>query len=141
MPSKLSSTLVTLDFSANQNKRLPPILQLLKRWRYISWKNNPIEFPPRIVLSQGMETTMNYLLQHLTETLPSNTTKLVIVGKQHAEKITLIHALKSRRGIVSNPQNITKTEGVNITETKFENINFKIFDLAGDDNYLESLLI
>ena len=46
-----------------------------------------------------------------------------------------MHALKSSNEKISNPEIITKTDGADIEVTK---IKFKMFDLAGDDNYLET---
>ena len=138
LPSNLPSTLITLDFSVNLIKRLPESLSFLKRMRYINWESNPIQFPPKAILSNGIESTMNYLKQFLREDVPNEKIKLLFVGRKRAGKTTLMHALKSSNGKASDLKKITKTNGVDIEVNKMQDVKFNMFDLAGDDNYLET---
>ena len=138
LTSNLPLTLVTLDFSSNYINRLPLSLSLLENLEYVNWERNPIQFPPKAILSNGMKSTMNYLQHFLTDTLPNDTVKLIFVGRKRSGKTTLMHALKSSNGKISNPKIITKTDGVDIEVEKIKDVKFKMFDLAGDDNYLET---
>ena len=138
LPSNLPLTLITLDFSVNFINRLTISLSSLKNLKYINWEKNPIRFPPKAILSNGMKLTMNYLKQFLTDSVPNDTIKLLFVGRKRSGKTTLMHALKSSSGKVSNPKNIAKTDGVDIEVEKMKDVKFKMFDLAGDDNYLET---
>ena len=138
LPSNLPLTLISLDFSVNFINRLPESLSVLKNLKYINWESNPIQFPSKAILSNGMKSTMNYLEQFLTDTVPNETIKLLFVGRKRSGKTTLMHALKSSNGKASDLENITKTDGVDIEEQNMEDVKFKMFDLAGDDNYLET---
>ena len=138
LPSNLPSTLITLDFSVNYVKSLPLSLSRLEKLKYINWESNPIQFPPKAILSNGMRSTKNYLEEFLTNTVPNETIKLLFVGRKRSGKTTLMHALKSSNGKASDLRNITKTNGVYIEEKNMEDVKFKMFDLAGDDNYLET---
>ena len=138
LPSNLPSTLITLDFSVNYVKSLPLSFSRLEKLKYINWESNPIQFPPKAILSNGMRSTMNYLDKFLTNTVPNETIKLLFVGRKRSGKTTLMHALKSSNGKASDLRNITKTNGVHIEEKNMEDVKFKMFDLAGDDNYLET---
>ena len=138
LPSNLPSTLITLDFSVNYVKSLPLSLSRLEKLKYINWESNPIQFPPKATLSNGMRSTKNYLEEFLTNTVPNETIKLLFVGRKRSGKTTLMHALKSSNGKASDLRNITKTNGVYIEEKNMEDVKFKMFDLAGDDNYLET---
>ena len=138
LPSKLPLALITLDVSANDINRLPLYLPLLKRLKIINWEKNPIQFPPREILSKGIASTMYCLKEFLTAQLPNETIKLLFVGRKHAGKTTLTNALKSADGKVTNFDQITKTDGVDIEVKKINAVEFKMFDLAGDDNYLET---
>ena len=138
LPSNLPLTLITLDFSVNFINRLTVSLSSLKSLKYINWERNPILFPPKAILSNGMKLTMNYLEQFSTDSVPNNTIKLLFVARKRSCKTTLMHALKSSNGKVSNPKNITKTDGVDIEVKRMKDVKFNMFDLAGDDNYLET---
>ena len=107
LTSNLPLTLVTLDFSSNYINRLPLSLSLLENLEYVNWERNPIQFPPKAILSNGMKSTMNYLQHFLTDTLPNDTVKLIFVGTKRSGKTTLMHALKSSNGKISNPKIIT----------------------------------
>ena len=138
LPFNLPLTLITLDFSVNSVNRLPVSLSFLKKLKYINWEKNPIQFPSKSILSNGIKSTMNYLEKFLTDTVPNETIKLLFVGRKRSGKTTLMHALKSSNGKVSDLENITKTNGVHIEEKTMDDVKFKMFDLAGDDNYLET---
>ena len=138
LPSRLPVTLIALDVSVNLIKRLPLNLSLLERLKYFSWERNPIQFPPQKILSTGIKSTMNYLKEFLTDTIPNDTIKLLFVGRKRSGKTTLMHALNALNGKVSNPKTIAKTDGVDIKVKKMKDVKFKMFDLAGDDNYLET---
>ena len=138
LPSNLPLTLITLDFSVNYINHLPVSLSFLKKLKYINWESNPIQFPSKSILSNGMKSTINYLEKFLTDTVPNETIKLLFVGRKRSGKTTLMHALKSSNGKVSDLENITKTNGVHIEEKTMDDVKFKMFDLAGDDNYLET---
>ena len=75
--------------------------------------------------------------QFLTDTLPNNVIKLIFVERKHSRKATLMHALKSSYGRISNPEIITKTDGIDIEVEVIKDVKFKTLYLAGVDSYLE----
>ena len=71
LPSHLPLTMTTLDFSSNYINRLPLSWSLLENLEHTTWEKNPIQFPPKAILSSGTKSIINYLKQFLTNTLPT----------------------------------------------------------------------
>ena len=61
LPFHLPLTMVQLDFVSNHIKLTQLSFSLLENLKYANWERNPIQFPPKATLSNGMKSTMNYL--------------------------------------------------------------------------------
>ena len=59
--TNLPLTMVQLGFVSNYIKLTPLSFSLLENVKYANWERNPIQFPPKAILSNAMKSTMNYL--------------------------------------------------------------------------------
>ena len=77
-------------------------------------------------------------MHFLTDTVPKDTVKISLVGRERAGKTTLAKALQSSTGICDDNVDIAKTDGLEISDINLENIKLRMFDLAGDIDFIET---
>ena len=136
--------LEVLTLCNNKLRELPLSLGLLMRSLHtLHWSGNPLKFPSQRFLSTASTTeTLGHLKSFMEETVFNNQVKLALVGQEGAGKSTLVEAVNFKRdwrfNSVANPE---KTDGVEISSADLHNYHLKIFDLAGDVEYLKTHML
>ncbi|XP_066270305.1 probable serine/threonine-protein kinase qkgA isoform X2 [Branchiostoma lanceolatum] len=136
---QLADTLVSLFVNNNEINKLPFELGLLRNLRYLSLENNPIEFPQPNILQQPLQHLLAYLRPYLGETVEDRTVRVVLMGGQGAGKTTLLHGMQRKYwiGTAPDPQ---RTAYIDIADVNLQEIQLRVFDLAGDDNVFQTQL-
>ena len=139
LPIKLAElrSLVRLDVSDNAIRTLPTTLcDLLDKLDSFQWSGNPLV---KNLGSDKKEDVAIYL-QGLREGIVESTeVKMAVVGEERAGKTTLIQALREKSEVCTG--NVEKTDGIGITSIQIEGITLRVFDTAGDVDFLETHLL
>ena len=134
--SELSDSLEVVDVRHNSINTLPTaIVSCVRQLRAFHCFNNPLSNQ----LSSVKEDIVRYLEELQEGIALNNRVKLVIVGEEGSGKSTLVEALTSKNGICRKKLN--KTDGIDINTIKIQDIEFEIFDTAGDADFLETHLL
>ena len=138
VPELLSKTLCVLKIHNNQIKRLSPFLAQCDRLVSLCLHGNPLVFPElSIALKSKTVDLMAYLRAFLAQTIPNNSVKVSLVGQERVGKSTLLQALKSSTSL-SDSAPIAKTDGLEISDVSLKGLNLRVFDLAGDIDFMET---
>ncbi|XP_057315696.1 uncharacterized protein LOC130656792 [Hydractinia symbiolongicarpus] len=138
LPDLLPNMLEVLFIENNCIQKLSPLLARLECLSYISLRGNLLLFPEVSIAKSKTKVLLQYLHAFLSDTVPNNTVKVSLVGKETAGKTTLTASLKSQNGICENTSSIKKTDGLDILDLSIGDIRLRMFDLAGDIDYIET---
>ena len=127
----------------NKIRKLPLSLGLLTEClRTFHWSGNPLKLPFPSTAETSSTLVLDYLKSLMEKTVPNTLVKLTFVGQEGAGKSTLVKAIgfKSdwRLWSVSSPD---KTDGVEISSIELQDYTLKVFDLAGDVEYLRTHML
>ena len=139
LPNTLAKlrSLVRLDVRDNAIRTLPTTLSdLLTRLNAFYLWGNPLV---KNLGSDKKEDVAVYL-QGLREGVVENKeVKVAVVGEERAGKTTLIQALRENSEVCR--EDVEKTDGIGITSIQIEDITLRVFDTAGDVDFLETHLL
>ena len=139
LPNTLAKlrSLVRLDVRDNAIRTLPTtVSDLLTRSDAFHLWGNPLV---KNLGSDKKEDVAVYL-QGLREGVVENKeVKVAVVGEERAGKTTLIQALRENSEVCT--ENVEKTDGIGITSIQIEGITLRVFDTAGDVDFLETHLL
>ena len=146
LPSHLGDlvSLEVLTLCNNKLRELPLSLGLLMRSLHtLHWSGNPIGFPSQKFLSTAStKEVLGHLKSFMEKTVPNNEVKLTVVGQEGAGKSTLVEAVSFKRDWrFSSVANLEKTDGVEISSAELHEYQLKIFDMAGDVEYLKTHML
>ena len=130
-------SLVRIDVRDNAITTLPTIMaDRLERLVSFQCSRNPLT---KNLGSDKKEDLVSYL-QELSEGVVDNReVKLAVVGEEGVGKTTLIQALRENSEVCT--ENVEKTDGIGITSIQIEGITLRVFDTAGDVDFLETHLL
>ena len=129
--------LTVLNICNNRFRALPKELGSLSKLKTLLIDRSRIIFPPVEVLCKDTEEIIKFLSAFKEETTENKEAKLIIVGQERVGKSTLIKAITKRSWFNRNGSP-PKTDGVQISRIPLNDINCKVFDLAGDVEYLNT---
>ena len=134
--ANLSDSLKVVDIRHNAIRSLPTaVTSLLRQLMVFQCSNNPLTKQ----VGNRKKDVVSYL-EELQEGIALNKEiKLVVVGDKTVGKTTLVQALKSASG--TSKSDVDKTDGIEITTLKTNDIDFRIFDTGGDVDFLETHLL
>ena len=138
LPELLPKTLRVLLMQNNRVKRLSPLIARLTNLSHILLHGNPLEFPQLSIAKSKTKDLLKYLKAFLSNTVPNDTVKISLVGQERVGKSTLLEAVKSPTGICVDADSVVKTDGLEISDVTIRDLNFRIFDLAGDIDFMET---
>lgn len=128
----LDSNKITLSGVPNS------LVNLLKKLKRFSFSYNPLA----LGLSSVSTTDLIAYLEELRENpVQNNEVKLSVVGQEGVGKSCLVNALNVKNWAFQSIAPQEKTDGVEIAELHSNDINFRIFDLAGDVDFLETHML
>ena len=138
LPNTLAElrSLVRLDVRDNAIRTLPTTLSDLTRLNaFYLWGNPLVEN-----LGSDKKEDVAVYLQGLREGVVENKeVKVAVVGEERAGKTTLIQALRENSEVCR--EDVEKTDGIGITSIQIEDITLRVFDTAGDVDFLETHLL
>ena len=129
--------LTVLNISNNRFKVLPKELGSLTKLKTLLLNCSSVVFPPAEVLRKDTEGIIMFLSAFGKETTKNKEAKLIVVGQEGVGKSTLIKAMAKTSWFNRNEPPL-KTDGVRISRVLLNDINCKVFDLAGDVEYLNT---
>ena len=139
LPNTLAKlrSLVRLDVRDNAIRTLPTtVSDLLTRLDSFLWWGNPLAEN----LGSDKKEDVAIYLQGLREGIAENKeVKVAVVGEEGTGKTTLIQALRESSEICK--ENVEKTDGIGITSILIGGITLRVFDTAGDVDFLETHLL
>ncbi|XP_066932395.1 uncharacterized protein [Clytia hemisphaerica] len=139
LPELLPRTLHVLNIQNNNIKKLSPLLAQCEKLTSINLHGNPLVFPElSIAIKSKTSDLLAYLKAFLNNTIPNKTLKISLVGQEQVGKSTLLQAIKSNTGLCEDTSSIIKTDGLEISDVQLRDLNFRIFDLAGDIDFIET---
>ena len=130
-------SLVRLDVRDNAITTLPTTAaDLFKRLDFFRCSSNPLT---KNLGSDKKDDVVSYL-QELAEGLVDNKeVKLAVVGEAGVGKTTLVRALQAKNKVCT--ATVEKTDGIDICPLEIDEITFRVFDMAGDADFLETHLL
>ena len=134
----LPKTLRVLAMHNNRIQVLSPLLAQLPELSCISLHGNPLVFPEYSITKGKTKALLQYLHAFLIDTLPNDTVKVSLVGQERAGKSTLVKCLMSSSGICEDLDSVSKTDGLKISDVALYDIKLRVFDLAGDIEFIET---
>ena len=139
LPNTLAKlrSLLRLDVRDNAIRTLPTtVSDLLNRLDSFHWWGNPLAEN----LGSDKKEDLAIYLQGLREGIVENKeVKVAVVGEERAGKTTLIQALRENSEVCR--EDVEKTDGIGITSIQIEGITLRVFDTAGDVDFLETHLL
>ena len=139
VPSEIHklSNLRVLNVSGNQFKKLPLELCCLTKLNTLLIDRDGIMFPPPQVMRQSSQQIIQYLEATQDNPTSNKEAKLVVVGQEGVGKSTLIKGMRHDYwvGRIEPPP---KTDGVVVSTLPLKGIRCKVYDLAGDVEYLNT---
>ena len=131
--------LKVIKLQRNKLRKLPLFLGQLGGLKLLKLSGNPLVFPDLSIVKNGTRVICEYLKQFMDDTVQNESIKVVIVGEEKAGKTSLVKALNQSSLIIPvQSDGIEKTEGLEISELKLDKLTLKVFDLAGDIDFLET---
>ena len=139
VPSEIHklSNLRVLNVSGNQFKKLPLELCCLTKLNTLLKDRDGIMFPPPQVMRQSSQQIIQYLEATQDNPTSNKEAKLVVVGQEGVGKSTLIKGMR-RDYWVGRIEPPPKTDGVVVSTLPLKGIRCKVYDLAGDVEYLNT---
>ena len=130
-------SLVRLDVRDNAITTLPTTAAVLfERLDSLLCSGNPLT---KNLGSDKKDDVVSYL-QELGEGLVDNKeVKLAVVGEAVVGKTTLVRALQAKNKVCT--ATVEKTDGIDICPLEIDEITFRVFDMAGDADFLETHLL
>ena len=139
---RIPASLEALNVKSNQLKTLPPQIASLKNLHLFDFSDNfNLMFPPISMASESLQRTIEFMKKFLSETVENKTVKVVLVGEMGVGKSTLAKALAREGMFLTEDAAPLKTDGIDITEVKYKDVMFKIYDFAGDVDYMETHML
>ena len=138
IPELLPKSLKVLMIQNNRIKRISPFLANLRCLSLVCLHGNPLIFPELSIAKSKTRELLAYLKSFLTNTIRNDTVKISLVGQEEVGKSTLLQAIKSATGICDETGSIFKTDGLEISNITLNDLNFRVFDLAGDIDFMET---
>ena len=139
VPSEIRklSNLRVLNVSGNQFKKLPVELCCLTKLNTLLIDCDGIMFPPPQVMRQSAQQIIQYLEAIQDNPTLNKEAKLVVVGQEGVGKSTLIKGMR-RDYWIGRIEPPPKTDGVVVSTLPLKGIRCKVYDLAGDVEYLNT---
>ena len=139
VPSEIHklSNLRVLNVSGNQFRKLPLELCYLTKLNTLLVDRDGIMFPPPHVMHQSSQLIIQYLEAIQDNPTLNKEAKLVVVGQEGVGKSTLIKGMR-RDYWVGRIEPPSKTDGVVVSTLPLKGIRCKVYDLAGDVEYLNT---
>ena len=139
VPSEIGKlkNLKLLNVTGNGFRVLPKRLSSLQKLDTLLLDTASIAFPPAEVLSKSVRDITQYLDAIQQEPVKNNKAKLIVVGQEGVGKSTLIKGI-GRSYWFGKTGPPSKTDGVEISSLILKDIQCKVYDLAGDVEYLNT---
>ena len=132
------SNLEVLNVSQNNLKHIPTEVGVLNKLKTLQVRGNQLVFPPAQILELTVQEIVQFVSAFQKDTVPNRQSKIVLVGQEGVGKSTLVKAMRRDYWFLEGVEPADKTDGVNIVVLPLKGTRCKVYDLAGDVEYLKT---